>query len=199
LLERISSFLRDSGLAGKENFGGECDEGDIIAQAAKRHAPHHAKAATALLDASFDAIEFAKLCNEAGSIILLLRLKSFLQQMYGLSEAKCHQFDPDKKLTEKAISKPITSVLFPSKLPMQGMELNDNNDILDGAILQCEEFRQLMRVEHRQVASVVEGLATSKTGDVEESEDFPGSENEEIIEGESGPPISKRRRSSTTK
>lgn len=181
LLEKITAFLRDCGLSNDDGLGAGSGEDDIISLAAKRHVPHHSKEATALLDSSFDVITFAKLCNEAGCIILLLRLKSFFQQLYGLSESRCHQFDPNKTLVEKAMAKSATSSVFPSKLPMQGKKLKDNTEVLDAAILQCEEFRRLMRMEHKQVAIVMEEAATTADGDADHAEDRP-SEDEDMLD-----------------
>ncbi|KAG7341962.1 sister chromatid cohesion C-terminus-domain containing protein [Nitzschia inconspicua] len=191
LLEKISLFLQDCGLLSEDNFAGD-EKGDIIALAAKRHVPHHAKEATALLDSSFDVIKFAKLCNEAGCIILLLRLKSFLQHLYGLSESRCHQFDPNKKTAEKPITKSSTSSVFTSKLPLQGKKIDDTNDLLDAAIFQCEEFRQLMRSEHKQIAIVMEEEATTRAmRDVGQAEESHYSDDEEMLQ-ESATPTSKR-------
>ena len=148
LLDRFASFLRPHGLASEDELDELNAEEDEIEKAAHRHVPHHAKEVTPLLSASFEILRFADLCTEAGCLILLLRLKSFLRQSYNLSEVRCQGFNPDAKDgTEKAITKSSISSLFPSKLPMQGMTKDDGNDYLDAMIFQYAEFRRLMREE----------------------------------------------------
>ncbi|KAL3921434.1 MAG: hypothetical protein SGILL_002747 [Bacillariaceae sp.] len=146
LLDSLAQLLRPHGLASEDALDEANAEEDELEVAAKRPIPHHAKETTPLLDESFDAKEFARLCAEAGCLILLLRLKTFLMQVYGFNEARCLEFDPNKKnLMEKSISRSSTSTAFESKLPMQGMTMEDGNDYLDAAIFQYAEFRQLMR------------------------------------------------------
>jgi cohesin loading factor subunit SCC2 len=189
LLEKLTNYLRSHGVATEEGWAVVNEEDDVIEQASRRRIPHHAKEATALLDLSFDVAGFAKICNEAGSIILLLRLKSFLQQMYGLSKLRCYRFDPEKNVIEKPISKSAKCSVFPSKLPMQGKKLGDDNDLLDAAISQYAEFRKLMREELREVASVMDQATSNGVG-------MKSQDGE--IEGLSSPG-SKRRRSHSAK
>jgi cohesin loading factor subunit SCC2 len=146
LLDSLASLLRPYGLASEDALDEVNADEDKLEEAAKRHVPHHAKEATSLLEESFDTKEFTKLCTEAGCLILLLRLKTFLMQVYGLNEARCLEFDPQKKnVMEKSIARSSTSAVFESKLPMQGMAMCDGNEYLDAAIFQYAEFRQLMR------------------------------------------------------
>jgi cohesin loading factor subunit SCC2 len=194
LLEKLTDYLRPHGFVTEKGLAVVDEEDDVIEQAARRRVPHHAKEATGLVDLSFDVVGFAKMCNDAGSIILLLRLKSFLQQLYGLSRLRCNQFDPDKGSIEKPLLKIATCSIFPSKLPMQGKKMSDDNDLLDAAISQYAQFRQLMREELREMASVMDqsisivGAENDRHGDPRQSGDG------EVIEG-SKSPRSKRVRS----
>ncbi|KAL3916072.1 MAG: hypothetical protein SGILL_005346, partial [Bacillariaceae sp.] len=148
LLDRLANLLRPHGLAGEEELDEVNTEEDDIEMAAKRHVPHHAKEVTPMLDESFDTTAFTNLCKEAGCLILLLRLKTFLRQVYVLSETRVLEFDPEKKYPmEKSISRPSTSTPFQPKLHMQGLSKRNGNDYLDAAIHQYSEFRQLMRLD----------------------------------------------------
>jgi hypothetical protein len=92
----------------------------------------------------FDKSGFAKLCSEAGCLILLLRLKGFLRETYNLSESRCSGFNPDaKEVGEKPILKSSTSSVFDSKLLIH----NDIDDRLDAMITMYAEFRRLTRKE----------------------------------------------------
>jgi cohesin loading factor subunit SCC2 len=157
LLDRFADFFRPYGLASEDELDDVNVEEDDIEKAARRRLPHHAKEVTPLLSSSFEVVKFADLCKEAGCLILLLRLKSFLQKSYNLSEARCQGFNPEAKDTvEKPIAKYSISSVFHSKLPMHGMTKDDGNDFLDAMIFQYAEFRRLMREEVHHSSTTIE-------------------------------------------
>jgi hypothetical protein len=151
LLDNFAAFLRPYGLASADELDEVNAEEDELEKAAKSHFPHPAKnvAAFSKPKSLFDNLGFSKLCSEAGCLILLLRLKTFLRETYNLSEARCIGFNPDKKeIGEKPILKSPTSSIFDSKLPTYSKSGNGKrDDLLDAMILQYAEFRRLMRSE----------------------------------------------------
>lgn len=148
LLDNFAEFLRPFGLASADELDEVNAEEDELEMAVKRFSTHPAKNVPAF-SKPFDKLGFAKLCSEAGCLILLLRLKTFLRETYNLSETRCIGFNPDKKeVGEKPTSKSSTSSIFDSKLPTYSSSHGDeSNDILDAMIIQYAEFRRLMRSE----------------------------------------------------
>ncbi len=149
LLDNFAAFFRPYGLASADELDEVNAEEDKLEIAAKRYSNHPAKNISAFSRVSFDKQGFSKLCSEAGCLILLLRLKTFLRETYNLSESRCIGFNPDKKdIGEKPMSKSSTSSTFDSKLPTFGKNDNgESDDLLDAMIHQYAEFRRLMRSE----------------------------------------------------
>lgn len=173
LLDSFAEFLRPYGLASKDELDEVNAEEDELEIAVKNHFPHPAANVASLkkLKSPFDNLGFSKLCSEAGCLILLLRLKSFLRETYNLSEARCVGFNPDKKeIGEKPIMKSTTSSIFESKLPTCSNSHNGKKDQdLDSMILQYAEFRRLMRSEVNNASLL---------------DDESGVENEIVLEDE---------------
>lgn len=151
LLDNFAAFLRPYGLASSDELDEVNVQEDELELVAKRYSLHPAKNVQALSrpNAPFNQAGFSKLCSEAGCLILLLRLKSFLREIYNLSESRCIGFNPDKKdIGEKPISKSSTSSIFDSKLPTSSNSHNsESDDLLNAMIHQYAEFRRLMRSE----------------------------------------------------
>lgn len=145
LLDRLAGFLRPYGLASSDVMDESNVEADSIEKASKRNRPSRAKELCNLLNPDFDQITFSELCAEAGALLLMLRLKTFLRKVYNLSEARCIAYSPDKKDTvaDRTIVKQ-SSTKFQSSLPMI---IRQKDEEMDGMILQYSEFRQLMRAE----------------------------------------------------
>ena len=146
LLDNFAKFLRPYGLASSDKLDEVNAEEDELEIAAKNSAHHIA--ARLKPKTSFDSLGFAKLCSEAGCLILLLRLKNFLRETYNLSEARCLGFNPDKKdIGEKPILKSPTSSTFDSKLPTYSSSHIEKDHFMNAMLLQYAEFRRLMRSE----------------------------------------------------
>jgi cohesin loading factor subunit SCC2 len=156
LLDNFAAFLRPYGLASTDELDEVNAEEDELEMAAKSDSLHPAKYVPSLSKwkSQFDKLGFSKLCSEAGCLIMLLRLKTFLRETYNLSETRCLGFNPDKKeIGEKPILKSSTSSIFDSKLPTYSKIHNDESgDLLDAMIIQYAEFRRLMRSEVNNAA-----------------------------------------------
>ena len=148
LIDRLERFLRPYGLAGKDEYDESNLEEDDLEIAAKRKIPHHSKESTPLLQPGFDMTTFSRMCGEAASMCLLLRLKSFLRRAYNLSESRILGFDPEAKerIAEKASFR-NTNYVFDSKLHLRSLSAIASDSELDSLIRQYAEFRQLMRAE----------------------------------------------------
>jgi len=156
LLDKFASFLRPHGLASDDELDEVNSEADQLEVATENHYPHPANHISAFSGGNlpFDISEFSELCSEAGCLILLLRLKSFLRLAYNLSESRCVGFNPDKKeIGEKPVQKPSTTSTFDSQLPTfrhcksAAIETVNDDDFLNACIIQYSEFRRLMRSE----------------------------------------------------
>jgi len=156
LLDKFAAFLRPHGLASDDEYDEVNSEADQLEVAANNHYPQPASHITSFSEGKppFDVSEFSELCSEAGCLILLLRLKSFLRVAYNLSESRCIGFNPEKKdIGEKPILKSSTASTFDSKLPTFRhckkiiTETTNDDDLLNVCILQYAEFRRLMRSE----------------------------------------------------
>jgi cohesin loading factor subunit SCC2 len=145
LLDKFSAFLRPYGLASDDELDDVNSEEDELEIAARNSTqPSKNIAVLSKRNPPFDKSGFAKLCLEAGCLILLLRLKGFLRETYNLSESRCSGFNPDaKEVGEKPILKSSTSSVFDSKLLIH----NDIDDRLDAMITMYAEFRRLTRKE----------------------------------------------------
>jgi Sister chromatid cohesion C-terminus len=97
LCERFADFLRPHGLASKDEFDDNISNEDLLEQAARSKFPTRAKEAKALNLADFNIEEFGKMCKEGFVLALLIRLKSYLRARYGLTMARCLEYDPTAK------------------------------------------------------------------------------------------------------
>ena len=187
LLDNFAAFLRPYGLASSDELDEVNAEEDELEVAAKTHFPHPAKSVEALTKptVNFDTLGFSKLCSEAGCLILLLRLKSFLRETYNLSEARCVAFNPDKKeIGEKPISKSSTSSVFDSKLQTFSNRQRDSIEgKLDSMILQYAEFRRLMRSEVNN-ATLLDDESGTENDVISEEEGVPSKRQRSNSEGE---------------
>mmetsp|Transcript_16813 Transcript_16813/g.19377 ORF Transcript_16813/g.19377 Transcript_16813/m.19377 type:complete len:1762 (+) Transcript_16813:148-5433(+) len=158
LLDKLAVFLRPYGLSSEDELDEVNAVEDELEVAVKLHFPHPAKNIAILSKKSFDKSAFSNLCSEAGCLILLLRLKSFLKETYNLSESRCTGFNPDAKdVGEKPILKSSTSSIFDSKLPIHVVSTTQNQkDHLDAMIIMYAEFRRLMREEISHSSSIDE-------------------------------------------
>jgi cohesin loading factor subunit SCC2 len=153
LLDRLSSFLRNYGLSGSDEFDDHNTNEDALEKAAKGEVPSRKKEAALVNKASFDVERFAKLCGEASAIVLLLRLKLFLRKVYNLSETRCLEYSPDAKerICDKGVSAPADMPVFNGRLEMRaikGTKAPRKMFDKDALIRQYAEFRRLMRAEH---------------------------------------------------
>lgn len=164
LLERLTSFLQAHELSGSDeldNLHGE----DLLERAAKSKSPSREKEIAAINNADFDLEQFSLLCSEAGALVLLLRLKQFLRQVYNLSETRCLEYSPDAKerpFEAKHISEPSVTSVFNSSLTMSGGTNSNGKKSSrksvdkDALIRQYAEFRKLMRAEQSMDARMTD-------------------------------------------
>jgi len=140
LLDRLAAFLRPHGLSPADEVDDSVEEEDELEQASKLKHPSRSKGVVAILKSGFDIAEFAELCAEGASVVLLLRLKEFLQKAYNLSETRCIEFDPNRKerIADKAICVPDSMAVFNGNVVAS---VHDK----DALIRQYTEFRQIMR------------------------------------------------------
>lgn len=153
LLDRLSSFLRNYGLSGSDEFDDHNTDEDALEQAAKCKVPSRKKEIAAVNKASFDAARFAQLCVEASAIVLLLRLKLFLRKVYNLSETRCLEYSPEAKerICDKGVCAPADMPIFNGSLGLHAVEGTKSPRKTfdkDALIRQYAEFRRLMRSEH---------------------------------------------------
>jgi hypothetical protein len=96
---------------------------------------------------------FAGLCCRGAAFTLLFRLKSFLQQLYNLSDARITEYDPNGKesTADKGITKSTrATAVFDSTVgcgPGRGQAVNCGDLDLDQLIRLYAEFRRMMRAE----------------------------------------------------
>jgi hypothetical protein len=125
------------------------DEDSIEHSARQSSAPRQGGDPPSVVALGPDA-ELTNLCAEAGCLILLLRLKTFLRQTYFLTESRCLSFNLyAKEVAEKPITptKSSSSSTFHSNVPMQGFwtdgDRNNSNSFLDTMIFQYARFCRL--------------------------------------------------------
>lgn len=95
--ERFADFLRPHGLASMDEFDDNISNEDLLEQAARTKEPTRANEAKALNSADFNMEEFGKMCKEGFALALLIRLKGYLRSRYGLTVARCLEYDPTAK------------------------------------------------------------------------------------------------------
>lgn len=90
--------------------------------------------------------DFFELCRSATSVIVLLKLKSFLCDVYSISESRLHEFqDGGKESTaDKVINQPKDMSIFRNDIPKlykeDGVTLN-----IESLVLIYIEFKELFR------------------------------------------------------
>lgn len=150
LLDRLSSFLQEYDLSGSDELDNNHAE-DLLERAAKSKSPSRNKEISAINDSNFDVQHFSELCGEACSLVLLLRLKSFLRKIYNLSLTRCLEYSPDAKERvgdNKHVTVPTDVPVFNASLEMTKASRGKNKSHdKDALIRQYAEFRKLMREE----------------------------------------------------
>ena len=156
LLDRLSSFLRLYDLTAADELDNNVGE-DLLEKAAKSKSPSGKKEISRINGADFDLDQFSNLCAEACSVVLLLRLKSFLCKVYKFSQLRCLEYSPDAKeriRDQKHIHAPENMPVFNASIEMattvkRGGKCRD----LDALIRLYAEFRVLMRAEQSSTTS----------------------------------------------
>ena len=153
LMDRISSLLRPIGLASSDEMDDSNAAEDALERAARAKFPSRTQEAKSLLSPEFDLNTFIDLCWMGGALTLQLRLKSFLRQLYNLSEVRCLSFDPDAKesTADRGVSKSTTPMTFNAAI--------DSDDLstvraagggladMDRLLRKYAELRRLLREE----------------------------------------------------
>ena len=180
VIDHFAECLRPVGLASDDIYDDRNAAEDDLERAAKSKFPSKTPQAASLNDSKFDLTKFKRLCKAATTMTLLLRLKRYLRQVYGLSEARCIAYDPNEKqkVAEKAISRSDSKVRFDTTVT--------TTSGLDGLIQQYAAFRILMREENTLA------VTTNKESDLEEEED-----DEKIEEEDEEVPTGSRKRKSS--
>jgi cohesin loading factor subunit SCC2 len=142
VIDHLAECLRPVGLASDDIYDDRNASEDDLERAARSKFPSKTSEAASLNDENFDMTNFIRLCQAAVTMSLLLRLKAYLRQIYGLSEARCIAYDPNEKekVGEKSISKTSTTVRFDASIVPK--------PDLDNMIKQYATFRVLMREEN---------------------------------------------------
>lgn len=142
VIRKLAEVLSKVGLASEDKFDDRNASVDALELAAQSKFPSKTPEAASLSKDAMDMPTFARLCEAAAAVTLLLRLQRFLRQMYNLSEERCRTYDPNEKerVGEKGVSKSDVKTPFDPS----GVKTDD----MDSLIRQYAEFRKLMREEH---------------------------------------------------
>ena len=149
LLDRLCSFLEDQGLPDIDELA---PTEDILETAAKAKLPSRTDEASALRDDDFDMERFLGFCEQASPFVILLQLKSFLRDVYNLSEIRClthNPENPERSFHHVGSSSPAANHVFTCPLdPIRSVQSDGNTTIdVDEAIRRYAAFRAIMRDE----------------------------------------------------
>ena len=147
ILDDFAKLLRPVGLASEDELDETNLSEDVLEKAARSKFPSRTLEAKALMSGAFDSASFAKCCNAALSVVLLLRLKGYLCKAFHISEIRCLEYDPNNKdkVGDKLPSRDV-SHQFDATVP-NNMKRKDGSVDVDVCIRQYAEFRRLMREE----------------------------------------------------
>mmetsp|Transcript_23952 Transcript_23952/g.35409 ORF Transcript_23952/g.35409 Transcript_23952/m.35409 type:complete len:897 (+) Transcript_23952:3532-6222(+) len=127
-----------------DRYDSENHSEDDLERAAKAANPSKTKFAAIVNEPSFDLRNFGDICLKASSLVLLLRLKSYLKKAFNLSDTRIMEYLPSQK--EKPFDKGISASqgvpMFDSRLETLSI---DGSFSKDAVIRLYAEFRRLMR------------------------------------------------------
>lgn len=146
ILDRLALVLQRVGLASHDDLDESNSSEDALERAAKAKFPKNTKEAGAIRRKEFDMESFIRLCRAGAGLTLLLRLKAYLRTLYGLSEARCLEYDPNLKerLSDKFFCRSQGIPPFDTRI---FLENSSKEKDVDSLIRQYAEFRRLMREE----------------------------------------------------
>lgn len=150
VVDQFADLLRPFGLSSSDKYDEANASVDALERASRSKFPSRTQEARPMSLKDFDMSGFLELCGEAAALILLLRLKTFLRNLYNLSETRCLEYDPASKdpIGQKGISKAQLAKLFDSSIPMAMHSQTSQTTVdRDTLIRQYAEFRRLMREE----------------------------------------------------
>lgn len=142
ILEQLASLLRPVGLASSDEYDETNFDEDALEQAARSKFPTRTHEAKELTKGEFDTKAFQKLCHEGSALVLLLRLKNFLKQLYHLSDTRILSYDPSAKdrAVEKNLIKADTTKPFDSSISYGNRKRKAGAVNMDSLIRQYAEF-----------------------------------------------------------
>ena len=153
LVYRLVDFLKPHGLVSKESVETDRKIKDSLEKKSQT------KANLAVMNKkNFNVAKFAELCAEASSLVLLLRLKSFLCDAYcGITVTRLREYMPNEKekIKDRGISQPSDMTRFNSVIHNSK---ENSKDSFDPKLLihQYIEFRNTMRVNEEFMDTIDE-------------------------------------------
>jgi len=141
ILEQFACLMRPVGLASSDEYDETNFTEDALERAARSKFPTQSHEAKDLSSGTFDIEFFEKLCRDGTCMVLLLRLKDFLRQLYSLSELRILEYDPSSKdrVAEKSVMKADVTKPFDSSIPTGACKRSGAAN-LDSLIRQYAEF-----------------------------------------------------------
>jgi len=148
LLEKLASVLRPVGLASSDEDDETNFAEDELERAGRSKFPSRTREAQPLSSSEFDMVQFTRLCIDGLALTQLLRLKSYLRQLYNLSEIRCLEYDPSAKdrIADRGLSK--SDSVKPFDAVIIGSDKRSGPSNKDWLIRQYAEFRRFMREEN---------------------------------------------------
>lgn len=142
ILEQFAALLRPVGLSSSDEYDETNWEEDALERAAREKFPTRTHEAKELSTGTFDTKAFEKLCCDGTALVLLLRLKNHLKQLYHISDARILEYDPNSKdrSSDKNLMKADMTKPFDGSISFGDRKGSAGTASLDSLIRQYAEF-----------------------------------------------------------